>query len=175
MVSNYRPISLLPLLSKLIEKIVHKRIHHYLDEFDLLDQRQGGFPPKHSTARTCSHFVNNLYTVMNNNKFTIAVFIDAMKAVDTVNHSILLKKMYKMCIKGKLLDWVKNYLTSRYKRTLANNVTSKEKLITCGVPQGSVLGPLLFIIHINDISKAINNSKVSLYADDTVIFPIQTI
>ena len=170
LVSNYRPISLLPLLSKLIEKIIHKRIYTYLDDYNLLDHRQGGFRPKYSTAKTCSHFVNDLYTAMNNNKFTIAVFIDAMKAFDTVNHSILLKKMYKLGIKGKILDWVKNYLTDRYQRTIANNTISKEKLITCGVPQGSVLGPLLFIIYINDISKAVNNSKVSLYADDTVIY-----
>ena len=170
LVSNYRPISLLPLLSKLIEKIIHKRIYTYLDNNSLLDHRQGGFRPEYSTAKTCSHFVNDLYTAMNNNKFTIAVFIDAMKAFDTVNHSILLKKMYKLGIKGKILDWVKNYLTERYQRTIANNIISKEKLITCGVPQGSVLGPLLFIIYINDISKAINNSKVSLYADDTVIY-----
>ena len=170
LVSNYRPISLLPLLSKLIEKIIHKRIYKYLDDYNLLDHRQGGFRPKHSTAKTCSHFVNDLYTAMNNNKFTIAVYIDAMKAFDTVNHSILLKKMYKLGIKGKILDWVKNYLTKRYQRTIANNVISKEKLITCGVPQGSVLGPLLFIIYINDISNAISNSKVSLYADDTVIY-----
>ena len=135
-----------------------------------MDHRQGGFRPKHSTARTFSHFVNDLYAAMNNNKFTIAVFIDAMKAFDTVNHSILLKKMSKMGITGKLHDWIKNYLTSRYQRTLTNNVISNQKLITCGVPQGSVLGPLLFIIYINDISKAIKNSKVSPYADDTVIY-----
>ena len=139
MVSNYRPISLLPLLSKLIEKIIHKRIYKYLDDYNLLDHRQGGFRPKHSTAKTCSHFVNDLYTAMNNNKFTIAVYIDTMKAFDTVNHSILLKKMYKLGIKGKILDWVNNYLTKRYQRTLANNVISEEKLITCGVPQGSVI------------------------------------
>ena len=163
MVSNYRPISLLPLLSKLIEKRIHKRIYQYLDDYNLLDHGQGGFRPKHSTAKTCSHFVNDLYTAINNNKCTIAVYVDAMKAFDTVNHSILLKQMYKLGIKGKILDWVNNYLTKRYQRTLANNVISKEKLITCGVPQGSILGPLLFVIYINDISNAISNSKVSLY------------
>ena len=170
LVSNYRPISLLSLLSKLIEKIVHNRIYNYLDNFDLLDHRQGGFRPKHSTVKKSSYFVNDLYSAMNDNKFTVAVFINAMKAFDTVNHQILLNKMKKLGIKGNLLEWVRDYHTARYQRTLANNITSKQNTITCGVPQGSVLGPLLFIIYINDISKAITNCKVSLYADDTVIY-----
>ena len=84
-VSNYRPISLLPLLSKMIEKIVHKRIYAYLTEYNILENRQGRFRPGHSTAKTCAYFTEDLYTAINNKEITIAVFIDAMKAFDTVN------------------------------------------------------------------------------------------
>ena len=154
-------------MSKLIEKIVHNRIYSHLDMYNLNDK--GGFRPKHSTAQTCSYFVNDIYSAMNDNKFTIAVYIDTMKAFDTVNHDILVKKLYKIGIKGKLLDWIKNYLSERYQKTLANDIISKEQLITCGVPQESLLGPLLFLIYINDISKSVISSKVSLYADDTVL------
>ena len=93
LVSNYRPISLLPVLSKMIEKIVHRRIYKFLGENDILDKRQGGFRPEHSTAKTCTYFTEDIYTSMNNKEITIAVFIDAMKAFDTVNHEILTKKL----------------------------------------------------------------------------------
>ena len=170
LVSNYRPISLLPLMSKLIEKVVHSRIYMHLEENDILDKRQGGFRPGHSTVTTCSYFINDIYSACNNNNFTIAVYIDAMKAFDTVNHNILLQKLDKIGIRGRLLDWIRNYLADRYQSTIANSTISNEQLIKCGVPQGSVLGPLLFLIYINDISKIITNSQVSLYADDTVLY-----
>ena len=169
-VSNYRPISLLPLLSKLIEKIVHRRVYDHLLEYDLLDKRQGGFRPGHSTVKTCTYFTEDLYHANNNKETTIAVYIDAMKAFDTVNHQILLKKIPKLGIKGNLLAWIENYLTGRKQCTIANNIVSDYQNITCGVPQGSVLGPLLFLIYINDISNIITNCKISMYADDTVIY-----
>ena len=96
LVSNYRPISLLPLLSKLIEKIVHRRLYTYLSTWNLLDEKQGGFRPGYSTVTTCSFFTNDIYTANNNNDVTIAVLIDAMKAFDTVNHQILIKKITKI-------------------------------------------------------------------------------
>ena len=169
-VSNYRPISLLPLLSKLIEKIVHKNIYNHLMQWNLLHERQGGFRPGFSTVSTCSYFTNDLYVANNNNETTIAVFIDAMKAFDTVNHQILINKLKKYGISGNLLAWIGDYLTGRKQCTIANNVISDYDNIVCGVPQGSVLGPLLFLVYINDIASVVKNSNISMYADDTVIY-----
>ena len=169
-VGNLRPVSLLPLTSKLIEKIAHNRIYKHCDDNNILDERQGGFRPNHSTCKTTAYFLNDIYQAMNDNKVLIATYIDAMKAFDTVNHKILLKKAECYGITGLTLDWLRNYLTERYQCTLANNIISDRKLITCGVPQGSVCGPLLFLIYINDISNVLEHCKVSLYADDTVIY-----
>ena len=129
-VSNLRPVSLLPLTSKLIEKIVHNRIYTFCENNGTLDERQGGFRPNHSTCSTTAYFVNDIYTSMNNNEMLIATFIDAMKAFDTVNHKILLKKAEKYGINGLVLLWLKNYLSERYQCTLANNIISDRKLIT---------------------------------------------
>ena len=169
-VSNLRPVSILPLPSKLIEKIVHNRIYNHCNNNKLLDERQGGFRPNHSTISTTSFFINDLYTAMNNNEATIAVYIDAMKAFDTVNHEILLGKLQYFGIKGKSANWLKEYLSNRKQCTNANGIVSDLKPITCGVPQGSVCGPLLFLLYINDITKSLKKCKVSLYADDTVLY-----
>ena len=93
-----------------------------------------------------------------------------MKAFDTVYHEILIKKLQKIGIKGVLLEWLKNYLSNRKQCTVANNIVSSYRNITYGVPQGSVLGPLLFLIYVNNLSNIIKNSKISMYADDTVIY-----
>ena len=169
-VSNLRPISLLPLPSKLIEKIVHNRIYTHCNNYNLLDPKQGGFRPGHSTISTTAFYINDIYEAMNNNETTISIYIDAMKAFDTVNHEILLKKIKYFGITGKNAKWLQNYLSNRKQCTYANDILSQEALITCGVPQGSVCGPLLFLLYINDISKVLTNCKVSLYADDTVLY-----
>ena len=150
--------------------MVHNRIYSHSENNRILDERQGGFRPNHSTCKTTAQFLDDIYKAMNDNKLLIATYIDAMKAFDTVDHKILLLKAEHYGIKGLVLNWLKNYLTERYQCTIANNVTSDRQLITCGVPQGSVCGPLLFLIYINDISSVLEHCKVSLYADDTVIY-----
>ena len=169
-VGNLRPVSLLPLTSKLIEKIVHNRIYKHCEDNNILDERQGGFRPNHSTCKTTSYFLNDIYKAMNDNNILIATYIDAMKAFDTVDHALLLQKAEHYGIKGLNLEWLRNYLSERYQCTIANNIISDKKLITCGVPQGSVCGPLLFLMYINDIASVLDYCKVSLYADDTVIY-----
>ena len=166
-VSNLRPVSLLPLTSKLIEKIVHNRIYKLYEVNDILDEKQGGFRPNHSTTNTTAYFIDDIYNAMNNNEILIATYIDAMKAFDTVNHRILLEKAKRYGITGQVLAWLKNYLSDRFQCTLANNTVSNMSPISCGVPQGSVCGPLLFLLYIKGI---LESCKVSLYADDTVIF-----
>ena len=145
---------------------MHNRVYTHLERFKILDDRQGGFRLDHSTSMTTAHFINDIYKAMNDNKVLIATYIGAMKAFDTVNHNILLLNAEKYGIKGLSLDLLKNYLTDRYQCTLANNMVSDKKLITCGVPQGSVCGPLLFLMYINDIAKVLKYCKVSLYADE---------
>ena len=145
-VNNLRPISLLPVQIKMLEKIVHKRLLEHLELYDLLDNKQGGFRPNHSTIDTIVRFTENLYKNLNSGQATVAVYIDLRKAFDTVNHDILIKKLALLGIRGSNLDWFENYLQNRSQYTFANNLCSSKAAVTCGVPQGSVLGPLLFLI-----------------------------
>ena len=169
-VNNYRPVSLLPLPGKLIEKIVRTRLFSYLELYDLLNQCQGGFRPGRSTIDTAAELTDDIMLQMNDSSCTLATFIDFRKAFDTVNHNILLNKLDRLGIHGKTFVWLTSYLYDRCQCTLANGIRSAQLPITCGVPQGSILGPLLFLIYVNDISYNITNSNTKLYADDTVIY-----
>ena len=169
-VGNYRPVSLLPLPSKIIEKNVHNRLSSHLEDNDLLDINQGGFRKNHSTIHTVTKLTNDIFNGINTREVTLACFIDMAKAFDTVNHEILIQKLSKLGIKQVLLNWIKNYLTNRNQCTFANGITSSFSDIVCGVPQGSILGPLIFIIYVNHISNILENCKHLLYADDTVIY-----
>ena len=169
-VTNYRPVSLLPLPGKLLEKIAHAHLSHFFELNDILTDKQGGFRKGFSTASSIADLTDSLLSSVNEGMISMATFIDLRKAFDTVDHSILLKKLKCYGVTGKNLEWCTNYLLNRKQRTLANGKLSTENGITCGVPQGSVIGPLFFILYVNDIQFAVGGASTQLYADDTVIY-----
>ena len=166
---NYRPISILPVISKIIEKAIHRQLITYLDQHALLSHFQFGFRPKLSTELAATHLLDNIRKSVDDGKLVGAVFIDLSKAFDTISHSKLLKKLPKYGIDGKEYAWFKDYLFARKAVVSYNNCVSDEQELYSGVPQGSILGPLLFIMLFNDITDAIRHSRIVKYADDTVI------
>ena len=169
-VGNYRPVSLLPLPSKIIEKLVHHRMSKFFEENNILDSKQGGFWKGHSTINTIANLTNDIFDGMNNRLITTSCFIDMAKAFDTVNHEILCKKLTKLGINGNTIKWVTHYLTARKQCTFANGKLSTYLDIRCGVPQGSILGPLFFIVYVNDMKHSLKKCNHLLYADDTVLY-----
>jgi hypothetical protein len=166
---NYRPISLLPTFSKIIEKLVHKRLLHYLTTHNILSYSQYGFQPNMSTELAILESQDRIVKAIASKKFCLGLFIDLSKAFDTLNHSILITKLQHIGIRGTPLNWFHSYLTKRHQYVSFKNVESSQLQITCGVPQGSILGPLLFLIYINDLKHALTNAKPILFADDTTL------
>ena len=168
--TNYRPISLLSNISKIFEKIIHNRTYSFLMDHNVLYSSQYGFRPEHSTTDAVTEFLADVHSSVDQNEHCLSVYLDLSKAFDTINHEILLRKLNHYGIRGKALEWFKSYLFNRRQYIFGNGIKSDETVIKCGVPQGSVLGPLLFIIYTNDIPCALTHSKSILYADDTTIY-----
>ena len=169
--NNYRPISLLPTISKLLEKIVHKCLMSFLNNNNILHKHQYGFRRKHSTLHPIFHFIKHV-TDFNDKRtkdLTIGIFLDLSKAFDTVSHSILLSKLHHYGIRGTSLEWFTSYLSDRTQFTEINGQKSSVAPVKYGVPQGSILGPLLFLLYINDISNATSLNVLS-FADDTTLY-----
>lgn len=176
--SNYRPISLLSNINKIFEKIMYNRLFSFLDSQGSFYEHQYGFRSKHSTEHALINLTEQIKESLDtighskNRKYAAGVFVDFQKAFDTVNHDILLTKLDHYGIRGPVNDWLKSYLTDRNQYVSILGFDSKTNFMRHGVPQGSVLGPLLFLIYINDLNKAILFSKVYHFADDTNLLNI---
>ena len=169
LLSNYRPISVLPCFSKVLEKIMYNRLYSFLIENDVLYSKQFGFQKGRSTEHAILQLTNQILQSFNQDKFTIGVFIDLSKAFDTVDHSILLKKLSFYGVKNNNLKWFKSYLSNRKQFILTDQGNTEMKSIICGVPQGSILGPLLFLIFVNDLAQSTLLDPI-MFADDTNLF-----
>ena len=163
-------ISLLSSISKIIERVVHRRLYSFLDVNDILYKNQFGFRRKHSTIDAVTKFVTDISRSLDDRESTLAVYLDLSKAFDTINHSILKTKLEFYGVRGQALDWFSSYLSNRKQYVSYMGSNSTVQNISCGVPQGSVLGPLLFIIYTNDLPNCLNQTKSILFADDTTIY-----
>ena len=167
--TNYRPISILPSISKLLEKVVYSRIYNFISYHNILTDQQFGFRPKRSTLMAINDLYCKIASNLDQKLHTVGIFLDLSKAFDTINHSILLDKLTNYGIRGLTNDWLKSYLCDRQQRVLFNNTLSSPETVSCGVPQGSILGPLLFLLYINDLPSCTSIPHFVLFADDTNI------
>ena len=163
---NYRPVSILPVLSKILERAVNDQLNEYLCKKGLLYDFQSGFRKGFSTDTCLMNLNDFIKTETSKGNFTGMVLIDLQKAFDCVDHGLLLQKLSAMGVSST--DWFRSYLSERSQCTQVNSIDSSFSDVTCGVPQGSILGPTLFLCYINDMVDALN-CKLSLYADDTAL------
>ena len=166
---NYRPISLLPLFSKIFEKVVHIQTEKFLNDNSILYVNQSGFRPRHSTETCLTHLTDSILEGCDKGLHTGMILIDLQKAFDTINYEILLEKMIFLKFSPSTIAWFRSYLTNRSFIVNVDSTLSEPAELVCGVPQGSILGPLLFLIYINDLPQAVRYSDIRLYADDTCI------
>ena len=167
LVSNYRPISLLSNVNKIFEKLVYSRLYSFLEMHDCIYELQFGFRAKHSTQHALASLTELVRLALDEGSFACGIFVDFAKAFDTVDHSILLKKLEHYGIRGLANDWFRSYLKNRRQFVSINGFDSTHQVMKYGVPQGSVLGPLLFLIYINDLHSAVKFSVTHHFADDT--------
>lgn len=168
--SNYRPISVLPVISKIIEKILHDRLNSYLTAINFLSNKQYGFRSKSSTLSATIDLLTTIKTSNDKRMISLGILIDLKKAFDTVSHKLLLNKLENMGLSGSALGIYQSYLSNRKQVVRVGRTISDTHDVICGIPQGSILGPLLFLVYVNDIHQAGLQGHITLYADDTSLF-----
>ena len=168
--NNYRPISLLSIWSKIFERVMYNRVYDFFEKNLLFSSKQFGFRVKHSTIDALVEFIEKVRSCKDLPVFSF--FLDLKKAFDTIDHQILLWKLERYGIRGNCLKWFQSYLANRYQKAEINGHLSNWRKVNCGVPQGSILGPLLFIIYINDLPDCCKHTDIILFADDTTISSI---
>lgn len=169
-VNNYRPISILPSLSKIVEKLINKRLTHYLEHEKILSESQFGFRSGKSTLQAVSCLTDYVVSNLDHGKKCIGIFLDMAKAFDTVSIPLLLAKLERLGIRGSSLRLFESYLSNRMQAVTINDLVSTDAYITYGVPQGSILGPSLFLIFINELCQFVpDRGKIFTFADDTAL------
>ena len=164
---NYRPISLLNCFGKVFERLIYNQMIKFIEKHKILYINQFGFRKKFSTTLALIDTIEYIKTTLDNNQYVIGIFLDIRKAFDTVNHNIMCKKLEHYGFRGHSLNFLRSYLSDRTQYTDVNGSQSETQEITHGVPQGSILGPLLFLLYINDLHYAITTAQTRLFADDT--------
>ena len=167
-VGNYRPVSVLNVISKVFERVVRDQLHQYMHNMNLLYEYQSGFRKSYSTDTCLMHLTDYIQLEMDKGNCVGMILLDLQKAFDTVNHDILLGKMKAMGCSNSAVKWFRSYLSDRKQLTDLSGTRSELDSITCGVPQGSILSPLLFLMYVNDMEIAVQ-CKLLLYADDSAL------
>ena len=155
---------------KIYEKLAAKRLYEYFEANKILSDKQYGFRKNRSTELAITDLIMNIKSAQDDGLYSLAIFLDLTKAFDCVDFDILLETLEGYGIKSTVLEWIRSYLTNRRCKILANGILSDSFDVTCGVPQGSVLGPLLFLIYVNELSADIPFAYIINFADDTVLF-----
>ena len=167
---NYRPISLLSVFNKLLEKLIYNRLINFIDKNSIFFNKQFGFRAKHSTNHAILCIIDRIQKAIDDRNYSCGIFLDFSKAFDTINHNILIRKLQHYGVRGLALDWFISYLSNRNQVVTGNGVQSELLSVPCGIPQGSVLGPILFLLYINDFRKCSKLFDFHLFADDANLF-----
>ena len=170
LLENYRPVSTLPIFGKIFEKIIYSRLYNYFESKGILHDRQFGFRKQHSTSPALNYSIDKIKQSIEKGGHVLGIFIDLSKAFDTIDHKILINKLNHYGVRGNTLSLIESYLSNRKQCVSALGEISEQLAVIFGVPQGSCLGPLLFLIYINDISNICKSNELILFADDTNIF-----
>lgn len=167
--ANYRPITILSCINNLFEKLIAKRVMNFLEKFSILTENQHGFRNNHSSSTAVNAVTENVNQALNSSNIVVGIFLDIRKAFDSVNHTILLQKLERYGFRGSAINFFRSYLSDRKQYVQIADGKSSLKDVKMGVPQGSVLGPILFSLYINDFAHSLKHAKAVLYADDTAL------